>query len=255
MRDGLCLSPLLGIPMVKPGDDLVGLLSGALERSQITLEPQDVIVVTQKIISKSENQYLRLRDVTPSERARWLAEETQKDPRLVEVILSESSDVVRHKKGVLVTAHRSGAVLANAGVDQSNVPQDEKDDLVLMLPQSADRSAARIKVALDARFNTSIGTVINDSIGRPWRHGVVSIALGAAGIPSLKNLIGRPDLFGRKMRVTESAFADQIATAATLVMGESDEGIPAVHIRGLRWQDNDRPARDLIRPIDQDMFR
>lgn len=255
MPDGLCISPLHDIPMVKPGDDIVGLLANALTRKGLVLQRQDVIVVTQKIVSKAEDRYLRLRDVSPSERARVLAEQTQKDPRLVEVILSESSEVVRHKKGVLVTAHRSGTVMANAGVDQSNVEQDENDDLVLMLPLSADRSAARMKEALDARFGTSIGIVINDSIGRPWRHGVVSVALGAAGLPSLKNLIGQPDLFGRKMRVTEAAFADQIATAATLVMGESDEGIPAVHIRGLTWREADRPAGDLVRPINEDMFR
>ena len=255
MPDGLCISSLLGLPLVKPGEDIVEIIIQALDRHNIQLQDKDILVITQKIISKAEDRYLRLRDVTPSEQALRLGHETLKDPRLVEVILSESTDVVRHRKGVLITAHRTGSVMANAGVDQSNVPQDENDDLVLMLPVSPDVSAQQIKDAFDSRFGVSIGIVINDSLGRPWRNGVVGVALGAAGIPSLRSLIGKPDLFGRKMRTTESAFADQVATAATLVMGESDEGIPAVHIRGLSWQEPERPAQDLVRAAHEDMFR
>ena len=251
----LCISPLLGIPMINPGDNICQIVSQALDRCQIHLENKDILVITQKIVSKAENRYISLKTVTPSSRALQIAQETEKDPRIIEVILSESTEVVRKKKGVLVTAHLSGPVMANAGVDQSNLPHDEQEDLVLLLPKSADKSASLIKEMLDAQFGVSIGVVINDSFGRPFRNGVTSVALGAAGLPSLRNLVGQPDLFGRKMQVTESAFADQIATAATLVMGESDEGIPAVHIRGLCWNEPDRPASDLVRPAKEDMFR
>jgi coenzyme F420-0:L-glutamate ligase/coenzyme F420-1:gamma-L-glutamate ligase len=255
MPGALTVSPLPGIPMIQPGDDIAGIVSQALDRAAIRLQDQDVLVVAQKIVSKSEGRHIRLRDVSPSERALTLAQHTGKNPRLVEVILSESREVIAHKKGVLITAHRNGEIVANAGVDQSNVAPDDDGDLALRLPESSQRSAERCKQALDARYGVAVGVIINDSFGRPWRNGVVSVALGAAGLPALRSLIGRPDLFGRQMQVTESAFADQIATAAALVMGEADEGIPAVHVRGLAWQEAPRPARDLVRSSDEDMFR
>lgn len=255
MPGALSLSPLTGIPLIQPGDDLPGILSRALDRASIRLQDQDVLVVAQKIVSKSEDRHVQLRGVTPSSRALEIAAETGKDSRLVEVILAESRQVIAYKKGVLITAHRNGDIAANAGVDQSNVSQDGDEERVLCLPQSSQRSAERFKQALDARYGASIGVIINDSFGRPWRNGVVSVALGAAGLPALRSLIGRPDLFGRTMRVTESAFADQVATAAALVMGETDEGIPAVHIRGLCWQEPPRPASDLVRSTEEDMFR
>jgi coenzyme F420-0:L-glutamate ligase/coenzyme F420-1:gamma-L-glutamate ligase len=161
---------------------------------------------------------------------------------------------VRHKKDVLIVAHRLGFVMANAGVDQSNVGPDGRS-LVLLLPCAPDASAARIKARLDQDFGVEVGVVINDSFGRPWRNGVVGVALGAAGIPALWNLVGAPDLFGREMRVTEVALADQIASAASLLMGEADEGLPAVHIRGLTWPADYVPASSLVRPREMDMFR
>lgn len=255
MSDALCISPLPGIPIVEPGNDIASLVASALDRCGIRPRPQDVLVIAQKIVSKSENRFVRLRDVTPTERAISIAKATKKDPRLVEVILSESKEVVRYKPGVLITEHRLGFVAANAGVDQSNVCQDEQDDRVLLLPQNPDRTAERIRESLQNRYGVAMGIVINDSFGRPWRNGIVSVALGAAGLPAVRSLVGKPDLYGRKMRVTECGFADQIATAASLVMGETNEGMPVIHIRGLGWNEPELPARSLIRSLQEDMFR
>lgn len=254
MRPQLSLTALEGLPLVQPGDDLGGLLACALRQSGLEPRDGDIVVVAQKVVSKAEGRVVDLRTVVPSARAVELSIEVGKDPRLVEIILSESTEVVRHKKDVLIVAHRLGYVMANAGVDQSNVSA-AGDEHVLLLPRCPDRSAAALKAHLDRRFGVDLGIVINDSFGRPWRNGVVSVALGAAGVPSIWNLVGAPDLFGRPMRVTEVAVADQIASAAALVMGESDEGIPAVHVRGVPCQAGPRPASALVRPKAMDMFR
>jgi len=195
MRSGpVQISPLLGIPLIEERDCLTSIIISALDRAGIQPEPQDILVVAQKIVSKSEGRSTLLRDVSVSPNAQSLAEKTSKDPRLVELILSESSAV------------------PNAGIDQSNVEQTAEGDRVLLLPIDPDNSCAKLKQALDAHYNTDLGIVINDSFGRPWRKGVVSVALGSAGLPALRNLVGKPDLYGRSMRVTESAFADQVAT-------------------------------------------
>jgi len=248
------LTALAGLPMVKPGDDLAALLAGALRCAGIVPADGDVLVVAQKIVSKAEGRFVDLAGVVPGARATKLAAEVFKDPRLVEVILSQSSEVVRHRKDVLVVAHRLGFVMANAGVDQSNVAP-EGSEHVLLLPEDPDASAQTIKMRLDDAFGVNLGVVINDSFGRPWRQGVVGVALGAAGVPALRNLVGAPDLFGRKMRVTEVAVADEIASAASLLMGESDEGVPAVLVRGVVFRDQPVPASALIRPRELDMFR
>jgi coenzyme F420-0:L-glutamate ligase/coenzyme F420-1:gamma-L-glutamate ligase len=250
----LALCALDGLPLITPGDDLAALLAGALRQMEIVPEDGDVLVVAQKVVSKAEGRILDLADVEPSPRACMLAREVGKDARLVEVILRESTEVVRHKKDVLIVAHRLGFVMANAGVDQSNVGLDGQAR-VLLLPCAPDASAARLKARLDLEFGVDIGIVINDSFGRPWRNGVVGVALGAAGIPALWNLVGAPDLFGRPMRVTEVAIADQIASAASLLMGEADERLPAVHVRGMRWPAEPVPASALVRPREMDMFR
>jgi coenzyme F420-0:L-glutamate ligase/coenzyme F420-1:gamma-L-glutamate ligase len=253
-RRRLELSALEGLPLIAPGDDLAALLAGALREMHIRLLDGDVLVVAQKIVSKAEGRFIDLDDVKPSARACELAHEVGKDARLVEVILRESSEIVRHRKDVLIVAHRLGYVMANAGVDQSNVESDGRSR-VLLLPCAPDASAARIKARLDHEFGVDIGVVINDSFGRPWRNGVVGVALGAAGVPALWNLVGAPDLFGRPMRVTEVALGDQIASAASLLMGEAAEGFPAVHIRGLTWPAECVPASALVRPREMDMFR
>lgn len=254
MSRRLTLSALEGIPMIAPGDDLAALLAGSLRSMGIALQDGDILVLAQKIVSKAEGRFVNLDEVVPSPRAVALAAEVCKDARLVEVILRESKEVVRHKKDVLIVAHRLGFVMANAGVDQSNVGV-ENGTQALLLPCAPDASAARVKARLDEEFGVDVGVVINDSFGRPWRNGVVGVALGAAGVPSLWNLVGAPDLFGRPMRVTEVAIADQIASAASLLMGEADENLPAVHVRGIVWPAPPVPASALVRPKEMDMFR
>lgn len=250
----LSLSALRGIPLVKPGDDLGALLIAAIRQSQISPRDKDILVVAQKVVSKSEGRFVDLKTVQPTARAMAVAKEVRKDPRLVEVILSESRDVIRMKPNVLIVEHKLGFVMANAGVDQSNVA-GEGADQVLLLPRDPDTAAANLKSRLDREFGVELAVIINDSFGRPWRLGVVGIALGVAGLPALVDMIGVPDLFGRKLRVTEVAVADEIAAAASLLMGQSAEGQPAVLLRGFDWNSAARPASALLRPKDQDLFR
>jgi coenzyme F420-0:L-glutamate ligase/coenzyme F420-1:gamma-L-glutamate ligase len=244
-----------GIPLVEPGDELGAILINGLVRAGIEPRDRDVLVVAQKVVSKSEGRYVDLAGVTPSARARELASAVNKDPRIVEVILSEAREVVRYREGVLVVEHRLGFVMANAGVDQSNIPHPDGGERVLLLPRDPDASAAALKARIDARFGAGVGVVINDSFGRPWRNGVVGVALGCAGVPALLNLVGAPDLFGRALRVTEVAVADEIAAAASLLMGQADEGLPLVHMRGLGWNAPARYAATLVRPRERDLFR
>ena len=245
---------LSGIPLIQPGDDLGAIIGDAIAAAEIVPQAGDALVIAQKIVSKAEDRYVDLGGVVPSGRARELAAATHKDPRLVELILAESDEVVRYCKDVLVVAHRRGFVMANAGIDQSNIAA-ENGERVLLLPEDPDASCAALKAALDRRFGVALAVVINDSFGRAWRNGVVGVALGAAGLPALRNLIGKPDLFGRAMRVTEVAFADELAAAASLLMGQADEGTPVVHVRGLRWTEPPCNAAALIRPKHMDLFR
>ena len=250
----LTLTALAGLPSVKPGDDLSALLVAALRRMQIQPRDKDVLVVAQKVVSKAEGRLVDLKNVAPSARAIALGEEVNKDARLVEVILSETDEIIRKQRDVLIVADRRGFIMANAGVDQSNVA-GENSDQVLLLPSDPDASAAALKTQLDREFGADIGVVINDSFGRPWRYGVVGVALGVAGLPSLRSMVDMPDLFGRKMRVTEVAVADEIAAAASLLMGQGAEGQPAVLLRGLDWDVPAAPASVLLRPKQTDLFR
>lgn len=251
----LTLSPLPGIPLVQPGDDLTVLIVAAMARASLSPRERDVLVVAQKVVSKSEGRHVDLSTVRPSARAIELAREVQKDPRLVEVILSESRRVVRQRPGVLIVEHRLGFVMANAGVDRSNVAGTGTDERALLLPLDPDASAAGLRQRLSSHFGTDIAVVINDSFGRPWRRGAVGVALGAAGIPALLDLRGKPDLYGRALEVTISAFADEIASAASLIMGQADEAVPAVLVRGLGWSAPASPAVSIVRPADEDLFR
>jgi coenzyme F420-0:L-glutamate ligase/coenzyme F420-1:gamma-L-glutamate ligase len=246
---------LPGLPLIKPGDDLAEMIAAALQRAEIRPVDQDILVVAQKVVSKAEGQIVDLLGIVPSARALALAAEVRKDPRLVEVVLSESTDIVRSRENVLIVAHRRGFVMANAGIDQSNVDNDDSGEYVLLLPQDADKSAGALKARLDAEFGIDFGIIINDSFGRPWRNGVVGVALGAAGVPAVWNRIGAPDLFGRKMQVTEVAVADELAAAASLLMGQADEAQPVVHVRGFAWDAAPLPAAALIRPRELDLFR
>jgi coenzyme F420-0:L-glutamate ligase/coenzyme F420-1:gamma-L-glutamate ligase len=242
------------IPAIRPGDDLARILGDALEAAALSPRQGDVLVVTHKIVSKAEDRYVSLADVTPSPRARELAAATGKDAALVEVILAESREVLRFRPGLIIVEHRLGMVLANAGVDQSNVPQ-EGDGRVLLLPENPDASSAALRAALEERFRATLAVVVSDSVGRAWRNGVVGLAIGAAGLPALLDLRGRHDLEGRALKVTQVGLADQIASAAQLLMGEADEGRPAVLVRGLPMQGAPLPAAALIRERAEDLFR
>jgi len=251
----LTLTAIPDLPLVEPGDDLAAILIDGLARAGIAPAARDVLVVAQKVVSKAESRYRDLGAVTPSDRARDLARAVDKDPRLVEVILSESEAVVAHKPGVLVVAHRLGFVLANAGIDRSNVRPEAGAERVLLLPENPDASATALKARLDAHFKIELAVIVSDSLGRAWRNGVTGIALGAAGLPALRDMIGRKDLFGRTLDVTQTGFADDIAAAASLLMGQADEGLPAVLLRGLAWREPACAARALLRPKDEDLFR
>jgi coenzyme F420-0:L-glutamate ligase/coenzyme F420-1:gamma-L-glutamate ligase len=241
--------------LVTPQDDLADILISALTAAGMIPASGDVLVVAQKIVSKAEGRIVDLNAVTPSAKARELAEEVGKDPRLVEAILRESSEVVAHKPGVLVVAHKLGFVLANAGIDRSNVAPEAEAEPVLLLPVDPNASAAALKARLDGHFGIALAVVVSDSVGRAWRNGITGIALGAAGLPALRDLIGRTDLFGRRLEVTQTGFADEIAAAASLLMGQADEGLPTVLVRGLSWREPENDATALLRPKDEDLFR
>ncbi|RKR31280.1 MULTISPECIES: coenzyme F420-0:L-glutamate ligase [Paraburkholderia] len=240
--------PLTGLSEVLPGDELITLLREALQRQAVEIREDDILVVTQKIVSKAEGRFVDLGTVTPCAEAVRLAETTQKDPRLVQVVLDESDSIVRAAPGVLIARHRLGHVMANAGVDQSNVGP-EKSEYALLLPINPDGTAARLSSAL------GIPVVISDSFGRPWRVGVTSVAIGAAGLPALQDRRGEVDRDGRVLKVTQIAVGDVLATAASLATGEGAEGIPAALVRGCRFAGEARPAAHLVRPADQDLFR
>lgn len=251
----LTVVALDGIPRVRPGDDLARLLISALEHNGITPRAQDILVVTQKIVSKAEGRYLDLATVEPSTRAREIAAITGKDAYLVEAILSQAAEVLRAAPNVLIVATHTGLVLANAGIDQSNLEASDRGRRVLLLPEDPDGSAHHLKTRIDAHFGTDVGVVISDSAGRAWRLGTVGLAIGAAGVPALLDRRGEKDITGRPLEVTEVGFADAVAAAAVLVMGEAAEARPAALVRGLAWSGAARPAADLVRPKAQDLFR
>ncbi|MFQ5775579.1 MAG: coenzyme F420-0:L-glutamate ligase [Kiloniellaceae bacterium] len=249
------LTAVPDLPHVRPGDDLGALLIDAIDRARLIPRRRDILVIAQKIVSKAEGRYVDLAAVSPSAPARALARATDKDPRLVEVILSESAEVLRHKPGVIVAVHRLGFVMANAGIDRSNLGPAGNAERVLLLPEDPDATCAALKARLDRRYGVELGVIVNDSVGRAWRNGVVGVALGAAGVPALYDMIGRSDLYGRRLEVTQVGFADEVAAAASLLMGQADEATPAVLVRGLDWDAPDSDARALRRPKEQDLFR
>lgn len=251
----ITFTALEGVPEVRPGDALDAVVARALAHDGVALRAHDVVAVCQKIVSKAEDRYLRLDALAPSERARELALTCGKDAHFVEAVLRESTEVVRCVKDVLIVRHRLGFIVANAGVDQSNIEQ--AGERVLLLPQDPDASAAHLRTALQARFDVPLAVVVTDSFGRPWRMGVCGTAIGCAGLASLVDMRGRPDRFGRALRVTQVAVADEIAAAATLAMGEADEGRPIVIVSGVApgLFADPLPATGLVRPARFDLFR
>lgn len=244
------LHPLEGLPIIQPGDDLATLLLRALQ----PLQPRDsdILVVTSKIVSKAEGRFASLRDVTPSKQAQELAQVTRKDPRLVEAILRESSAVSRAAPGVLITQHRLGFISANAAIDHSNVSADL--DEILLMPLDPDASARRLQACLSAQLGAQLAVVIVDSHGRPHRLGTVGVAVGVAGMPGVEDWRGRPDLFGYALQHTEIGLADMVASAATLLLGQAAEGIPAVLVRGVTFSRYDGNAAEIMRPAPMNLY-
>jgi coenzyme F420-0:L-glutamate ligase/coenzyme F420-1:gamma-L-glutamate ligase len=251
----LTVTALTGLPEVRPGADLAGLLIAALERHALVPRRQDVLVVTQKVVSKAEGRYLDLDRLEPSARAQELARITGKDVRLIEAVLRQADEVLRAKRNVLIVATQQGLVIANAGIDQSNLTFEDRGRRVLLLPEDADGSATHLQARLAAHFKCDLGVIISDSAGRAWRLGTVGIAIGAAGVPALMDRRGEPDRAGRPLEVTEVGFADAVAAMAVLAMGEAAEARPAALVRGLSWSAPTRPAAALVRPKRDDLFR
>jgi coenzyme F420-0:L-glutamate ligase/coenzyme F420-1:gamma-L-glutamate ligase len=251
------LTALPGLPLVQVGDDLGALILAGLARAGLTLASGDVIAIAQKIISKAQGRLVKLADVTPSGRALELATVTGKDPQFVEVVLSESREVLRARPNTLIVEHRLGFVCANAGVDRSNVaPHGEGfDEYLLLLPTDPDGTAQQLREYFRAATASDVALIINDSHGRAWRNGTVGVALGVAGFPALLDMRGHPDLFDYALQVTQIGLADELAAAASLLMGQADEGRPVIHIRGVPYPFREGTARELIREKELDLFR
>ena len=251
----ISLIPLPGLPLVQPGDDLAALIAHSLAAAGLLLADEDILVVTQKIVSKAENRFVDLKTVQPSPQAVELAAHTQKDPRLVEVILWDTAEVVRARPGVLIVQHRLGFISANAGVDRSNVAEPGRD-VVLRLPADPDESARRLRAGLRELTGAAPALLIADSHGRPWREGTVGVAIGVAGLVPVQDLRGQPDLFGYQLQYTTVGFADQIVAAASLMMGQASEGRPVVLVRGLAYtRDEDASTGQILRLREMDLFR
>lgn len=249
----LTVTTLPGIPLVEQGDDLVQLILDGLAAGGLTLQDGDVLVVTSKIVSKSEGRLVRLDTVEPGQQAQQIAEETGKDPRIVELILQESMGISRKVRGVLITEHRLGFISANSGIDQSNVP--DYTEQVLLLPLDPDASARKIRQGLREAAGAQVGVIISDSHNRPFRMGTMGVAIGVAGLPAVLDLRGQLDLFGRELHVSMQAYADMIASTAQLLSGEGAEGRPVALLRGLKFAPQEGSARDLLRPPEQDLYR
>jgi coenzyme F420-0:L-glutamate ligase/coenzyme F420-1:gamma-L-glutamate ligase len=247
----LSLIALPGIPHVQPGDDLARLIVTGLISAQLALEPGDILVVTSKLVSKAEGRFVDLHTVTPSHRAHEVAQVTRRDPRLVELILRESTAISRMRGEVLIVRHRLGFTLANAGIDHSNVG---RDDWVLLLPEDPDASANRIRLAINDLTGIAPGIIVSDSHGRPFRVGTVGVAIGLAGFPAVWDMRGQHDLYGRVLQVTVTGLGDELAAAAGLISGQAAEGLPVVLIRGMRLPPGEGCAADLIRPIQEDLY-
>jgi len=272
----LTLTPLQNIPLIRRDDNLADIVVNALQENNISLEDNDILVFAQKIISKAEGRTVNLATVTPSQRAIDIAKQTEKDPRVVELILQESNEVLRTRPGAIIVEHKLGFVCANAGIDHSNVNsplsraersrsdsggeveagmRENSEDWVLLLPQDPDRSAEKMRSEIESKTGKRVGILIIDSHGRAWRNGTVGIAIGVAGLPALEDLRGKPDLFGFKLQITQVGVADELAAAASLVMGQAAEGTPIVHVRGFPYPLRGGSLKELIRPKEQDLFR
>jgi coenzyme F420-0:L-glutamate ligase / coenzyme F420-1:gamma-L-glutamate ligase len=252
------LEALLGLPLVRPGDSIADLVAAAVDASSFDLRDDDVLVVTSKLFSRAEGRFVDLSTITPSDEAVALARDIHKDPALVECVLRESVSISRRTRGVLITRHRLGFVSANAGIDASNAGPPSEDasvgPWVLLLPLDPEGSAERLRRSLEARYSVRLGVVVTDSHGRPFRHGTVGAAIGVSGVPALVDHVGRKDLLGRPLEYTKTALADQLAAAADLVAGQSDEARPIVRVRGVALERRESSVRELLRSPEEDLY-
>ncbi len=253
----LTLTPLQNIPLIRQGDNLADILVKSLQDTNLELQNDDILVLAQKIVSKSEGRMVNLATVTPSQRAIELAQKAEKDPRVIELMLQESNEILRVRVGTIIVEHKLGFVCANAGIDHSNVmgDGDKNEEYVLLLPENPDQSARIIREKIKQITGKNIGVMIIDSHGRAWRNGTVGICIGLSGLPAVIDERGWKDLFGYTLKVTVVGVADELAAAASLVMGQAAEGKPAVHVRGFPYPLGEGSLKELIRPKGQDMFR
>jgi coenzyme F420-0:L-glutamate ligase/coenzyme F420-1:gamma-L-glutamate ligase len=253
----LTLTPLSGIPLIHPGDDLAEIILRSLAVSNIQLADGDILVLAQKIVSKAEGRLVNLTQVVPSAEAIDLAMQVDKDPRLVELVLQESNQVLRKRPGTIIVEHRLGFVCANAGIDHSNVHGEDgaSEDWVLLLPKDADASAQAVRQRLETASGARLGVLIIDSHGRAWRMGTVGTTIGLAGMPGLADLRGMPDLFDYHLQITQVGVSDELAAAASLVMGQAAEGTPVIHVRGFPYTLREASLQEILRPKEQDLFR
>ncbi len=255
MNSQLSLTALPDFPLVEPGDDLATLILDCLAAAGQSLADGDLLVLAQKIVSKAENRYAYLADIEPGEEAVALAAEADKDPRQAELILRESREVLRKRPGVIIVEHKLGYVHANAGIDKSNITSEADNPRVLLLPEDPDASARELRETLRQRAGVDVNIIINDSAGRAWRNGTLGFAIGTAGFEPVEDRVGDADLFGRALEVTEVAVADELAAAASFLMGQAAEGAPVVLVRGARLRPSQQGSSRLLRHRDQDMFR
>jgi coenzyme F420-0:L-glutamate ligase/coenzyme F420-1:gamma-L-glutamate ligase len=253
----LNLTPLSSIPLIRQGDNLADIIVEALHADSIQLQDNDILVLAQKIVSKAEGRMVNLETVTPSEKALELSKTTEKDPRIIELILEESNEILRMRPGAIIVEHKLGFVCANAGIDHSNVHGEggNPEDWVLLLPENPDRSAEQIRKTIESLTSVQIGVLIIDSHGRAWREGTVGATIGLSGLPGLLDLRGQPDMFGFRLRITQVGVADELAAAASLMMGQAAESTPVVHVRGFPYPLREANLGELLRPKEQDLFR
>ena len=253
----LTITPLINIPLIRRDDNLADIVLKSLRETGLELRDNDILVFAQKIVSKAEGRSVNLATISPSPRAIELAEKSEKDPRIVELMLQESREVLRVRAGTIIVEHNLGFICANAGIDHSNVAGagNPSEEWVLLLPKDADRSCELIRKEIESTTKKNIGVVIIDSHGRAWRNGTVGVAIGMAGVPAVLDKRGDKDLFGYTLRVTVIGVADELAAAASLVMGQASEGLPVVHVRGFPYPLQEGSLKDLLRPREQDLFR
>lgn len=253
----LVITQLKNVPLINTGDNLSEILYQSLQEQDISLEGGDILGITSKVVSKAEGRWVKLSTITPSREAQELAEKTKRNARLVELILSECNDIIRATEQAFIVEHKIGFICANAGIDHSNVRAevDGEDDWYLLLPVDPDESARAIAWDLKRITGKQVGVIIIDSHGRPWRRGTIGTVIGTSHVPTLVDLRGKEDIFGYKLRITMVAAADELASAASLMMGQAAEKVPAVHIRGFPYPFTESSIKDVLRLKNKDLFR